>query len=432
MKRTLICGVRVFDPGAGIDITDRNVLVEGPHLRSLDAEADVLSDRMVDGHGLVLCPGFIDLRTHLGEPGFTRQESIATGVAAAAAGGFTSVVMMPTTEPTIDRVEVVELILSRARAAGTTRVLPAGALSLGRKGERLAEMGKLSAAGCVLFTDVDRSVRDSQLLRYAMETAYDLRMPVATHAEDEWLSLGGVINEGEVSARLGLRGAPSAAEAVGVARDLALAELTGARLHLGHISTSGAVELIRQAKRRSVRVTAEVTPHHLVLTDEAALGYETMAKVSPPLRTQSDVDAVVRALADGTIDAVASDHRGQTELDKNVEFDRAADGAIGLETAFGVVLELVKKGLLTFERAVAVLTRGPAQALGRRDLGRLIENGPADLVLVDPHQTWVFRASESFSRSRNTPFSGHVFPGRVVWTMANGEVTFDRLRAEGR
>ncbi|MBX2813148.1 MAG: dihydroorotase [Myxococcales bacterium] len=428
MKRTLIRGVRVFDPGAGIDARDRSVLIEGPYLRYLNVEPDVLADRVVDGHGLVLCPGFIDLRSHLGEPGFTRQESIATGVAAAAAGGFTTVVMMPTTEPTIDRVEVVELILSRARAAGSTRVLPAGALSLGRKGESLAEMGNLSAAGCVLFTDADRSVRDSQLLRYAMETAYDLRMPIATHAEDEWLSLGGVMNEGEVSARLGLRGSPSAAEAVGVARDLALAELTGARLHLGHVSTAGAAELIRQAKRRGVRVTAEVSPLHLILTDEATLGYNTAAKLVPPLRTQVDVDAVVRALADGTIDAVATDHQGQTELDKNVEFDRAASGSIGLETAFGVVLELVEQGRLTFERAVAVLTRGPAQVLGRRDLGRLIANGTADLVLVDPHAAWEFQLSSSFSRSRNTPLSGRMFPGRVVWSMARGEVTFDILR----
>lgn len=430
MKRTLIRGVRVFDPGAGLDVPDRCVLVEGPYLRSLDVDADVLSDRVVDADGLVLCPGFIDLRAHLGEPGLTRQESIATGLAAAASGGFTSVVVMPTTEPTIDRVEVVELILSQARAAGTTRVLPAGALSKERKGERLAEMGKLSAAGCVLFTDVDRSVQDSQLLRYAMETAYDLRMPVATHGEDESLSLGGVMNEGDISARLGLRGAPSAAEAVGVARDIALAELTGARLHLGHISTAGAVELIRQAKRRGVRVTAEVTPHHLVLTDEAVLGYNTMAKVSPPLRTQTDVDAVVRALADGTIDVVATDHQGQTELDKNVEFDRAAYGTIGLETALGVVLGLVKQERLTFERAVAVLTRGPAQALNRRDLGRFRENGTADLVLVNPNESWTYRVQDSRARSRNSPFSGHSFSGRVVWTMASGEVTYDRLDTE--
>lgn len=425
MRRILIRGVRLFDPGAGIDALDRCVLIEGPFLRSLHAERTTPTDAVVDGGGLLLCPGFIDLRAHLGEPGFTRQESIATGVAAAAAGGFTSVVMMPTTEPTIDRVEVVELILSRARAAGSTRILPAGALSVGRAGERLAEMGKLSASGCVLFTDGDRSVRDSQLLRYAMETAFDLRMPVATHAEDESLSLGGVMNEGEVSARLGLRGSPSAAEAVGVARDLAIAELTGARLHLGHISTAGAVDLIRQAKRRGVRVTAEAAPHHLVLTDEAALGYDTAAKVSPPLRTQNDVDAVVKALADGTLDAVASDHRGQTELDKNVEFDRAASGAIGLETVCGVVLSLVKQGRLTLERAIAVLTRGPAQALGRSDLGRLYEDGPADLVLVDPSHAWVFRPSESRSRSRNTPLAGRAFPGRVVWTMAGGVVTFD-------
>ena len=264
-----------------------------------------------------------------------------------------------------------------------------------------------------------------------METAFDLRMPVATHPEDESLSLGGVMHEGEVSARLGLRGAPSAAEAVGVARDLALAELTGARLHLGHISTSAAVDLIRQAKRRGVRVTAEATPHHLVLTAEAALGYDTAAKVSPPLRTLEDTEAVVRALADGTLDAVATDHRGQTDLDKNVEFDRAALGAIGLETALGVVLGLVRQGRLTLERAIAVLTRGPARAIGRQDLGRLTESGHADLVLIDLEQAWVFRAADCRSRSRNSPFLGRSFPGRVVWTMAGGQVTFDGLGLGG-
>lgn len=425
MKRTLIRGARLFDPGAGIDAPERNVLVEGARIRSLEADPDVLADAVVDGSGLALCPGFIDLRAHLGEPGFGSQESIHTGVRAAAAGGFTSVVAMPSTNPPIDRVEVVELILSKARAAGTTRVLPAGTLSVGLKGERLAEMGKLKEAGCVLFTDAERSVRDSQLLRYAMETAFDLHMPIATHAEDELLSLGGVMNEGEVSTRLGLRGAPSAAESVGVARDLAIAELTGARLHLGHISTAGSVDLIRQAKRRGVRVSAEVSPHHLVLTDESVLGYDTSAKVSPPLRTSTDVEAVVKALADGTLDAVATDHRGRTELEKNVELDRAEVGAIGLETAFGVVMGLVGQGRLTFERAIAVLTRGPAHTLGSKDLGRLVEGGPADLTLVDPKRAWTYLVSDGFSKSRNTPFAGRSFEGRAVWTMAAGEVTFD-------
>lgn len=429
MKRTLIRDVRLFDPGAGIDMPGAHVLVEGPIIRNLNAASDVMADVVVEGKGRLLCPGFIDLRCHVGEPGLTREETIGTAVRAAAIGGFTSIVAMPTTEPSIDRVEVVELMLSKAREAGTTRVLPAGALSVARKGERLAEMGKLSAAGCVIFTDADRAVRDSQLLRYAMETAVDLEMPIATHAEDESLSLGGVMHEGEVSARLGLRGAPSAAEAVGVARDLAIAELTGGRLHLGHISTAGAVELIRQAKRRGVRVTAEVTPHHLVLTDSSVLGYDTHAKVAPPLREQSDVDAVVKALADGTLDAVATDHRGRTELDKSQEFDRAANGAIGLETALAVVLTLVRQGKLTLQRGIAVLTRGPARALGRQDLGRITEGGTADLTLVDLEQRWSFRPQESASRSRNSPFAGRPFVGRAVWTMARGEVSF-ALEAE--
>lgn len=429
MRRTLIRGARLFDPGAGLDRSDSSVLVEGPHVATLAAEPGTRVDAVVDAGGLLLVPGLIDLRAHLGEPGSTRAESIATGTAAAAAGGYTSVVMMPTTEPTIDRVEVVELILARARAAGSVRVFPAGALTVGRQGERLAEMGKLSSAGCLLFTDADRAVRDSRLLRYGLETAFDLRMPVATHPEDESLSLGGVMHEGEVAARLGLEGVPAAAEAVGVARDLALAELTGARLHLGRISTATAVDLIRQAKRRGVRVTAEVTPHHLALTDEGVLGYETAAKVWPPLRTAADVDAMVRALGDGTIDAVATDHRGRTELEKNVEFDRAAPGAIGFETAAAVVLGLVAQGRLTLERAIAVLTRGPAGVIGRQDIGRIAPGGPADLCLLDLAQPWVFRAADSRSRSSNTPFLGRAFLGRALWTMANGEVVHDR---EGR
>jgi len=425
VTRTVFRGARIFDPGSGLDAPDRTVVVEDDRVASLDAPPDTAGDRIVPAHGRLLCPGLIDLRAHLGEPGFTDRETVASAATAAAAGGFTTVVAMPTTDPTVDRVEVVDLVLARAREAGPTRVLPAGALSVGREGERLAEMAKLVAAGCVLFCDGDRAVRDSQLLRYALETADDIGVVVATHPEDPYLSRGGVMHEGLVSARLGLVGVPDTAEVVGVARDLALAELTRARLHLQHISTAGAVELIRQAKRRGARVTAEASPCHLRLTDEALLDYDPMAKLVPPLRPAEDRDAVVDGLADGTLDAVATDHAPKTRIEKNVELDRAAPGAIGLEVTFGVVSTLVAEGRLSLERAITVLTRAPARILGRSELGRVFEGGPADLVLIDPELRWIFDESQVVSRSRNSPLLGSALRGRAVLTMARGRITYE-------
>ncbi len=423
MTAIVLKNVRVFDPGSGIDTSNRNVVVEGDRIADLDAPVAATGEEVIEGRGRLLVPGLIDLRAHLCEPGYTRRGDLANAVKAAASGGFTTIVAMPTTNPTVDRSEVVGLVKERAAAAGTTRVLPAGALSVGREGKRLAEMAKLLEAGCVCFTDGDQSVKDSQLLRYALETAGDLGTLVITHAEDESLSLGGVMHEGLVSTRLGLSGAPGAAEVVGVARDLAIAELTNARLHLGHISTGAACELIRQAKRRGIRVTAEVSPLHLLLTDRAMLGYDTYAKVFPPLRTQADVDALVNALADGTIDAVASDHNPQIELDKNKELDHAAAGAIGFESALAVVLLLVREKKLTLERAIAVMTRGPANVLGRIDLGRLREDAPGDLVLIDPELGWRLDRDTIVSRCSNTPLLDRSFMGRAVVTIAGGRIT---------
>lgn len=423
MSTTLLRDVRLFDPGAGVDAPGRNVVIDGDVIGSLDASPNILADRVVDGRGRLLVPGLVDLRVHACEPGYTRRESIATATAAAAAGGITTIVTLPTTNPTVDRVEVVELILARAREAGTTRVLPTGALSVGREGTRLAEMAKLSAAGCVAFTDGDRAVKDSQLLRYAMETAGDLGVPIVTHAEDESLSLGGLMHEGLVSTRLGLPGAPGAAEVVGIARDIAIAELTGSRLHIGHVSTAASVDLLRQAKKRGIRVTADVSPLHLILTDEALLDYDTSAKVFPPLRPRSDVEAVRIGLADGTIDCVASDHTPQIEIEKNVEMDQAAPGAIGLETMLPVILSLVNDGHLSLERAITTMTRTPANVLGRLDLGRLKVGGPADLTLIDRDADWRFLQSRS--KTANTPLLGRTFTGRATLTIAAGVVTFE-------
>lgn len=426
MTDLVIENVRLFDPGAGIDAEARTLAIDGDRITSLHATAGVGADRVIDGAGMLCTPGFVDLRAHLGEPGHTRAETIATGVRAAARGGFTTVLAMPTTEPTTDRVELVELICARARAAGPTNVLPVGALSVGRKGERLSEMAQLQQAGCVAFSDGDRAVRDSQLLRYAFELASELGVTVITHAEDELLSLGGVMHEGVVSARLGLRGAPGTAEAVGVARDVAISALTGARVHIGHVSTAEAVDLIRDAKKKGIRVTAEVSPLHLRLTDEAVLGYDTMAKVFPPLRPASDVEAVIAGLADGTIDCVASDHRPCTHLEKNLEFDAAAPGAIALETTASVVLSLVAAQRLTLQRAIATLTWGPATAIGHPELGRLAQGGRADLVLIDPECEWLFSGMDIASRSTNTPLLGAPMYGRIDTTIAGGKITHTR------
>ncbi len=425
MTRRLFRDVRLFDPGSGLDRAGRSVIVAGDRIVDLDAPAHAAADVIFEGRGRLLVPGLVDLRAELGEPGFTRRETIATGTRAAARGGFTTVVMMPTTHPTIDRPEVVELIYARARAAGTTRVLPAGALSVERRGERMTEMAELASRGCVAFTDGDRAVRDSQLLRYALELASELGLPVFTHAEDTSLSLGGVMHEGAVSTRLGLSGSPVAAETVGISRDLAVAALTGARLHIGHVTSAEGVELIRQAKRRGVRVTAEAAPLYMTLTHEAVEGYDTSAKVWPPLRTRADVDAVIAGVADGTLDAIASDHVPHVELEKLVEFDRAVSGAIGLETALALVLELVREGRLTLERAIAALTRSPAQVLGRPELGRLVEGGVADLCLVDLEAAWTLTEDTIASKAHNTPLLGRRFVGRVVYTLAQGQPTFE-------
>jgi dihydroorotase len=413
--------VRLFDPGSGLDQPGATVVVEDETIVAF--EPGGRPDRRVSGEGLVLCPGVVDLRAHLGQPGRPDRETVASGTRAAARGGTTTVVALPTTEPTTDRVEVVAMLKAWAEEAGPTRVLPAGALTVGRKGERLAEFAKLRAAGCVLFTDGSRPIRDAQLLRYGLETAVDVGVPVMTHAEDETLAQGGVMHEGLVSARLGLVGTPRAAEEVGVARDLAVAALTGASIHLAHVSSAGSVDLIRQAKRRGVRVTADVSPHHLLLDDGAVEGYATYAKTRPPLRAFSDRCALVEGLADGSIDAVASDHEPRTELEKNVEFDGASPGAAAIELLLPTLTTLVAEGKLTLERALAACTRAPAHILGREDLGRLFVGGPADLVLFDPGAVWAV-GDGWLSRGRNTPLWGRPLRGRPLLTMVRGRTSY--------
>src|SRR5512140_93903 len=386
MAETLfIEGGRVIDPANGVDGV-RTVVVRDGAVAEVSERVERPRDaRVIDARGKWVTPGFVDLHVHLREPGQEYKETVATGARAAVAGGFTTICCMPNTKPVNDNTSVTELILARAAAAGLARVLPLGCISKGQEGHDLAEYGELKAAGCVGVTDDGRPVVSSSLMRRALEYARAFGLPVAVHEEDPLLVGKGVMHEGAVSTRLGLKGIPAAAEEVLVLRDLALLELTGGRLHLQHLSTKGAVRAVREAKRRGLMVTAEVTPHHLALSDEdvAASGYSTDLKMNPPLRSAADVAAVREGLADGTLDAIATDHAPHSLVEKDLEFDAAMNGIIGLETAFSVCLELVRKGALSDRRLVEALTCGPARAF---DLaaGTLTRGTTADVTVLDP------------------------------------------------
>jgi dihydroorotase len=410
--------------------------------RNFDAEADVLLQdgvvarigaglaggvgrevRVVDVRGCWVTPGLIDLHTHLREPGQEYKEDIATGTRAAAAGGFTAVCAMPNTVPPNDTRAVTELMLRRAAEAGVVRVYPVGAITRGLGGETLAEMGELKEAGCVAVSDDGRPVMNAELMRRAMEYARTFGITVVQHCEDLTLSAGGAMNEGQVSTRAGIRAQPSAAESAMVARDVELCALTGARYHVAHVSSAESVRLVREAKRRGLPVTCEVTPHHLTLTDEACARYDTAAKCNPPLRAAADVEAVREGLRDGTIDAVATDHAPHSAVEKEVEFEQAAFGMIGLETAVPLVLELVRAGLLTPSAFVTRLSTAPAAAFGLPG-GTLAEGRPADVTVVDPEAEWTCEAGTLRSRSRNTPFSGRKMRGRAALTVVGGRIVF--------
>ncbi len=418
-KRLIIEGGRVIDPALGLDEV-RSVVVERGQVVALPKRAPRRKTaRVVDARGRWVLPGFIDLHVHLREPGHEYKETIATGTRAAVAGGFTSVVAMPNTQPVNDSVAVTEFILERARAARLARVYPAGAVTRGLAGEELSEMGDLHRAGCVVFTDDGMPIMRAGLMRRALEYALGLGVPIMVHEEDHTLSRGGAMHEGEVSTRLGLPGIPAAAEDVMVVRDIELAEYTGARLHVAHLSTAGAVRAVRAAKARGVAVTCEITPHHFTFTDEAVCGYDPDTKMMPPLRSAEDREACIEALADGTADAIATDHAPHSLVEKDVEYDRAANGVVGLETAFSATLALVREGRLGLHRAIELLTSGPARVLGLPG-GTLAEGAPADLVMVDPEATWTVDPSKFHSKSRNTPFKGMTLPGRVEMTWVGG------------
>jgi len=379
--------------------------------------------RVIDLRGKWVMPGLIDLHTHLREPGHEYKEDIATGTRAAAAGGFTAVCAMPNTTPPNDNRAVTELIVQRARQVGVVRVYPVGAISKGLLGETLAEMGELQESGCVAVSDDGRPVMNAELMRRAMEYARTFGLTIVQHCEDLSLSAGGAMNEGPVATRAGIRAQPGSAESAMVARDLELCALTGARYHVAHVSSAESVRLIREAKSRGLPVTCEVTPHHLTLTDEACAHYDTSAKCNPPLRAAADVEALCAALGDGTIDAVATDHAPHSAVEKEVEFEQAAFGMIGLETAVPLVLALVRAGTLSPADFVTRLSAGPARVFGLPG-GSLADGAPADVTVVDPEVAWTCDGRALRSRSHNTPFSGRALRGRVALTVVGGSIVY--------
>jgi dihydroorotase len=424
----LLRGGRVIDPGQKLDAV-MDVRVEGGLVAEVGRGlAGGRGSREIDARDRVIVPGFVDLHVHLREPGQEYKEDIATGSAAAASGGFTTVCCMPNTVPPNDCRTVTELIVRRSREVGLCRVHPVGAISVKLEGKALAEYGEMKEAGVVALSDDGRPVMNAGLMRRALEYARTFDLPVVQHAEDLHLAEGGVMNEGEVATRLGLRGQPPQAESVMVGRDLELVEWTGARYHVAHASTARTVELVRQAKRRGLPVSCEVTPHHLHLTDEAvaaAPGYDTRAKVNPPLRAAGDVEALREALADGTIDCIATDHAPHSAVEKDVEFDHAAFGMIGLETALPLVLDLVRARIIDLPRAISLLTWQPARVFGLA-AGSLAPGAPADLALLDLDLAWTVDEAAIRSRSRNTPFLGRALRGGALVTLLGGIPTFDR------
>jgi dihydroorotase len=427
MKR-LIKGGKVIDPSRGVEqvadlLLDNGVIDEiGNDLASDGAE-------IFDASGLVVAPGFIDLHVHLREPGEEYKETIASGCAAAVASGFTSICAMPNTRPVNDNASITRYIVDKAREANFANVFPVGAITRGSKGEELAEMAEMKDAGAVAVSDDGKPVMDSQVMRHAMEYARDHNLVVADHCQDTCLSACGVMHEGKYSTLLGLKGMNGAAEDSHVARDIMLSEITGARVHIMHISTARAAQMVREAKRKGLPVTCEVTPHHLALTDEAVVGYETNTKMNPPLRTVEDREALIEAVVDGTIDAIATDHAPHHRDEKMLEYDQAPFGVIGMETALGVVLkELYHSGKVSLPRVIEMLTIGAAKVFSI-SRGTLEKGAIADVTIFDPQMEWTVDPLKFKSKSRNTPFANWQLRGKVLATFVGGREVF---RADGR
>jgi len=418
----LIKGALVVDPAQGLE-APRDLLIEKGKIAAVAPPGTIPSEgrRVIEAKGLVLTPGLIDMHVHLREPGEEYKETIETGTRAAVQGGFTAVACMPNTQPVNDNASLTRFILDQARAANLARVHPVAAISMGSLGEQLSEYGDQKAAGAVAVSDDGKPVMNAMLMRRALEYARTFGLPVISHAEDLELRGEGVMHEGRVSLELGLRGIPAAAEEIMVFRDITLAALTGCRLHIAHVSTAGALELIRRAKAAGISVTAETAPHYFSLTDAAVYGYDTNAKVNPPLRPAADVAAIKAGLKDGTLDAIASDHAPHTSLEKDLEFQAAAFGLIGLETALGISLKLVHDGVLTISQLVTKMSLNPAKILGVPG-GSLKIGAPADISLIDLNRKWQVDANAFASKSRNCPFHGWTLKGRAVMTIVGGRI----------
>ena len=425
MKDLLITGGRVIDPSSGLD-AEQDVLIRDGRIEAIGREIPNERIPRLDARGCVVAPGFIDMHVHLREPGIEHAETIESGARAAAAGGFTTICCMPNTLPVNDSATVTSYIVQRAREVAIVNVFPIGAITKGSLGEELAAIGSMREAGIVAISDDGRPVMNARIMRRAMELARALDIPVIDHCEDLNLSSGGDMNEGAESVRLGLRGIPSASEDVMVARDLLLAERTGARFHVAHLSTAHSVAMVAFAKARALDVSCEVTPHHFAITDRKLATYDSNYKMKPPLRTQADIDAVVEGITTGVVDAIATDHAPHAGSEKMQEFERCPFGITGLETAIGLSLtELVHKGRISITRMVELFTTGPAGVL-KLDRGTLKGGAPGDVTIFDLEREWTYDAQQSLSKSRNSPFDGYRFRGGPIATVVAGEVVWQR------
>jgi dihydroorotase len=430
MPSIWIRNARVIDPASKRDEVGDLFIDGGKIVASLPGAAKSRA-RKIDAQGLVACPGLVDVHVHFREPGQTHKETIATGSRAAAAGGFTTVVCMPNTSPVADNAGTIQYMRDVISRDAVIKVYPTGCITVGQKGQALAPIGSLKRSGVVAITDDGDCVQSNELMRRAVEYAKMFDLPVMDHCQDHSMTQGAVMNEGAVSTRLGLRGWPNAAEDLIVARNVILSEYTGAHIHLQHISSRFSVDVIRRAKARGARITAEATPHHIALTDEALGSYDTNFKMNPPLRTEEDRRAIIAGLKDGTLDCIATDHAPHTESEKDREFDFAPNGILGLETALAVTLEvLVRENKFKLPYVIDLMTRRPAKLLNL-NAGTLAEGQPADVCLFDPKKVWRYDAKAGFSKSSNSPWTGKDLTGQVITTICDGRVVFDHGKIAG-
>lgn len=424
MTTIRITNGRIIDPAQGIDQV-ADLWIQGNRIAGIGPQPALTPGRVIDAAGKIVCPGLIDMHVHLREPGREEDETIATGTAAALAGGITSVACMPNTDPALDSQAAAEFVYLQAERAGQANVFPIGAITKGRQGTELAEIGGLVKGGAVAFTDDDAPVVSAEIMRRALEYCQMFDRAVLSHCEDLDLSRGGVMHEGFESTRLGFRGMPAAAEEVAVSRDVALAELTGSRLHILHISTAGSVDKIRRARQRGVRVSAEVCPHHFTLTDQTLRTFDSNYKMTPPLRTEADVQALIAGLKDGTLEVIASDHAPHAPEKKMRELDQAPGGVIGLETLLPICIRsLIEPGHLTWPQLLEKLTINPARVLGI-DRGTLRTGAKADVTIIDPTVEWTIDPKQFRSKSRNSPFAGWKVRGRATTVIVGGAVRYE-------